>query len=468
MTNPTGEPWHSGSDIKATNITIVGDNNRLHIHEQILPSPRLTLHPDANSALLTRRLSLPPGNWIIQDGHLPTQAPTYHEVHPPTHQPHHIYVPAPTNLPAVVHPTIFQSGEGFGRAESRLQGPGISNSGDPFGSAFFANNIVINGKKRRGRRSSNPDHNDDGDDDEDDDGNDGDGGHRAPPLPTRRDSHQPSGTPGPGGKTPGSGGKRKPVKHYDMFVYPTAPGSLRRHSHEDGTFSYADPGSFGEVYHTSAAATIPSVIRPHHTDLLAGLWDEIMTNPSHGIYPRYIAMRCNRRFTENSGPLRGRCMRDLRLCAALICCQAAYHEVSPGYWMCNLIKKMNGWTTRPTDHIYYEKAMSMAKFICGCRYSTEDPSMPRLHPQEIMNVDIYTIVSKMVTVLNLHGVSSDKAHNIGNSNDILGGIYFPTFLCIDKLLHKSDWGEVCPLERLWASAEEKQLYQNNQPLLDGV
>ena len=179
-------------------------------------------------------------------------------------------------------------------------------------------------------------------------------------------------------------------------------------------------------------------------------------------------MRCVLRFATHSGPLRGRCLRDLRLCAALICCQAAYHTVYPGYWMCNSIRKLNSWANCPTDLIHYNKALSMAEFICDRSYGTEDPSLPRLQPQDIMNVDIYHTVRQMARDMQIHGVSSDKAQNVGNSNDILDGVYFPTFLCIDKLLRKRDWGNICPRDKLWISTEEEKLYQDNLPLLEGI
>ena len=153
--------------------------------------------------------------------------------------------------------------------------------------------------------------------------------------------------------------------------------------------------------------------------------------------------------------------RDLRLCAALVCCQESFSHY-PGYYMCAKKPRCNSWANDVADFSYYEAAVNTAR--CIEAFHNLD-GVHAISATSILNFNIYETLRDMRRGLKEHGVVSEHGNGVNGPGDILGGIYYPTFIFLDTLLEKHVWRDLCPPDKYWISQQEQDMANNNLSFL---
>lgn len=184
--------------------------------------------------------------------------------------------------------------------------------------------------------------------------------------------------------------------------------------------------------------------------LLEMLYD--MHFSTKGIAKRYTHLKLLPHFSVNGGPLTQRCKADIKLCTALVACQVAF---GIGYFMCNSVRSLEQWSMNYTE--YYDRAITAAACITNMLLKAAPPGSATFDiptVSEIMNFDIWVTLHQRQRQLKIHGVVSEHGRGVANGRDILGGVYYPTYLFLDSILPENEWHNHCPNRLLWIDREE--------------
>jgi hypothetical protein len=188
----------------------------------------------------------------------------------------------------------------------------------------------------------------------------------------------------------------------------------------------------------------------------------------HGIFRRWSYLRRLPAFSTKGGPIVARCKRDLLLCAALVCCQAAMDN-GDGYFMCASTPRCKDWSETEEGRPRYDRARATACIIESKFRLPQNPSFDGvITVQNIMDVNIHGTLSRLRKQLHRHGVVSEYGEGVNSAGDILEGVYFPTFLFLDSLLGNRFWRDLLPVDKEWICREEIRLYQANVRLVTAV
>jgi hypothetical protein len=183
----------------------------------------------------------------------------------------------------------------------------------------------------------------------------------------------------------------------------------------------------------------------------------------HGIFNRWSYLRRLPAFSTKGGAIVGRCKRDLLLCAALVCCQAATDD---GYFMCASTPRCKDWSETEEGTPYYDRARAAACIIESHFRLPRNSSFDGvITAQNIMDVNIHGTLSRLRKQLHRHGVVSEYGEGVKSAGDILEGVYFPTFLFLDSLLGNRFWRDLLPVDKEWICQGEINLYLANVRLV---
>jgi hypothetical protein len=216
---------------------------------------------------------------------------------------------------------------------------------------------------------------------------------------------------------------------------------------------------YDQSIRTMAVMNGPTCPESHALQLQ--LLHHAFTHPD-GIFLRWSYLRRLSSYSVKAAALMGRCKRDLQLCAALVCCQAAAGDPSNGYFMCPSAPRCRNWSETDDGRERYDRARTAASIIeMQIHFAHDSAFNGIITAEKIMEFDVYGTLGRLRKQLCQHGIVSEYGEGVSSPSDILDGVYLPTFLFLDSILKNKYWRNLLPRDKMWICQDEMDLYKKN-------